>query len=141
MNRAAGDPRRQARRVPARRRHRAAVSVRWYPRGLRHLPEDLAVRADLDLQFGNHSVTGGTDQPVYCQEWLNAHHFRWDDLAVLKYRSRPGSKAWGLGVLLSDRVPDLTGVFRVDPPFPPMGRSPSVVRARGGEEGGSTTRG
>jgi glycosyltransferase involved in cell wall biosynthesis len=86
----------------------------------------MAVRADLDLMDGYHAVVGGGDQPVYVQG-LRVHHFRWDDRAAAKYASISWTRHYELG---HGRVPDLTGVFYVNPPFPPVGADDAERRPR-----------
>ncbi|HEY0603904.1 MAG TPA: beta-1,6-N-acetylglucosaminyltransferase [Herpetosiphonaceae bacterium] len=75
----------------------------------------MAVRADLDLIDGYHWVTGGSATPVYFPDYLNVHHFRWDALAAIKYQDVRWTRHYNIR---DGRVPDLRGVFTVDPPFP-----------------------
>src|SRR5262245_45269444 len=78
----------------------------------------MAVRADLDLMDGYHQVVGGSDQPVFAADPLRVHHFRWNDRAAAKYAGITWTHHYQLG---QGRVPSLTDVFYVNPPFPPIG--------------------
>ena len=77
----------------------------------------MAVRADLDLGDGYHWVVGG-EAPVFAADSLRVHHFRWNDRAAAKYAGIRWTSHYRLG---HGRVPSLTGVFYVNPPFPPLG--------------------
>jgi len=78
----------------------------------------MAVRADLDLTAGYQSVKGGTAKPVYYEQDLNVHHFCWDGRAARQYQDLKWARHYRF---VNGRVPDLRGVFAVDPPFPPVG--------------------
>jgi glycosyltransferase involved in cell wall biosynthesis len=91
-----------------------------YPYGTREIfcgisQKIMAARGDLEVVFGYHWITGGSDKPVYYKKWLNVHHFRWDDLAPAKYQSRKWTRHFNLA---KGHVPNLNGVFYADPPFP-----------------------
>lgn len=93
----------------------------------------MAVRADLDLIDGYHWIKGGTARPVYSPDYLNVHHFRWDDRAASKYKNVTWTRHYQI---TQGRVPDLRGVFTVDPPFPPS----RTIGARDGALFTQTTR-
>lgn len=78
----------------------------------------MAVRADLDLVDGYHRVVGGSDVPVFAADSLRVHHFRWNDRAAAKYAGITWTNHYRLG---HGRVPSLTDVSYVNPPFPPIG--------------------
>lgn len=85
----------------------------------------MATRGSLDVAFGYHYLFG--DAQVFYR-LLNVHHFRWDDQAAEKYRDRAlGSNS----ELRSGRVPDLRGVYAVDPPFPAAHEEPGPEAAPG----------
>ena len=85
----------------------------------------MAVRADLDLMDGYHQVVGGSARPVFAEDRLRVHHFRWNDRAAAKYAGITWTHHYQLG---HGRVPSLTGVFYMNPPFPPIG--PDVAGGR-----------
>lgn len=96
-----------------------------YPYGTREIfcggrNKIMATRGDLEVALGYHHIIGGADTPVYHDQSLNVHHFRWDDRAQAKYQDRPWTRDYNLS---SGRVP-VGAVFYVDPPFPAQG-SPS----------------
>jgi hypothetical protein len=87
----------------------------------------MAIRGELELMIGYHRVTGGSDMPVYYQDYLRVHHFRWNDRAAAKYASFPWT---GHYKFKDGRVPDLTDIFYVNPPFPPVGSGDGVQRPK-----------
>jgi hypothetical protein len=73
----------------------------------------IALRGGLTISQDHHWFNG--PKPKFYPGYLNVHHFRWDQQAEAKYRQIPWTRHWDLS---GGQVPELEGVFLVDPPFP-----------------------